>query len=48
MLSGGKILVQRYEDFKRGRRTTKERLLRNKVQPTLKDAIPGFKFGSSL
>lgn len=41
MLSGGKILVQRYEDFKRGRRTTEERLLRNKVQPTLKDAIPG-------
>jgi len=41
MLSDGKILVQRYGDFKRGRRTTIERLERNNVQPTLKDAVPG-------
>jgi uncharacterized protein len=41
MLSGGKILVQRYGDFKRGRRTTQERLYRNNIVPTLKDAVPG-------
>jgi len=41
MLSGNKILVQRYGDFKRGRRTTHERLLRNNIEPTLKDAVPG-------
>lgn len=41
MLSGGKILLQRYGDFKRGRRTTEERLLRNNIVPTLKDAVPG-------
>lgn len=41
MLSGGKILVQRYGDFKRGRRTTEERLMRNNIQHTLKDAVPG-------
>jgi uncharacterized FAD-dependent dehydrogenase len=41
MLSGGKALVQRYGDMKRGRRTTVERLAKNLVQPTLKDAVPG-------
>lgn len=41
MLSGGKILVQRYGDFKRGRRTTEERLRRNNIQHTLKDAVAG-------
>jgi uncharacterized FAD-dependent dehydrogenase len=41
MLSGNKILVQRYGDFKKGRRTTPERLLRNNIEPTLKDAVPG-------
>lgn len=41
MLSGNKVLVQRYGDFKRGRRTTKERLMRNNIIPTLKDAVPG-------
>lgn len=41
MLSGGKILVQRYGDLKRGRRTTDERLVRSNVVPTLKDAVPG-------
>lgn len=41
MLSGNKIIVQRYGDFKRGRRTTDSRLLRNNIQPTLKDAVPG-------
>lgn len=41
MLSGNKVLVQRYGDFKRGRRTTEQRLYRNNIIPTLKDAVPG-------
>ncbi|MCE1252652.1 MAG: NAD(P)/FAD-dependent oxidoreductase [Anaerolineae bacterium] len=41
MLSGNKVLVQRYGDLKRGRRTTLERLSKNIVRPTLKDAVPG-------
>lgn len=41
MLSDGKILLQRYGDFRRGRRTTEERLVRNNITPTLKDAVPG-------
>ena len=41
MLCDGRILVQTYGDFKRGRRTTEERLCRNNLIPTLKDAVPG-------
>jgi uncharacterized FAD-dependent dehydrogenase len=41
MLSGNKVIVQRYGDFKRGRRTTAERLLKNTIHPTLCDAVPG-------
>lgn len=41
MLCDGKILVQTYGDLKRGRRTTEERLCRNNIVPTLKDAVPG-------
>lgn len=41
MLCDGRILVQTYGDFKRGRRTTDERLCRNNIIPTLKDAVPG-------
>jgi len=41
MLSGDKAIVQRYGDLKRGRRTTPERLTKNLVRPTLKDAVPG-------
>ncbi len=41
MLSGNKIIVQRYGDFLRGRRTTNDRLYRNNITPTLKDAVPG-------
>ena len=41
MLCDGKILLQRYGDFRRGRRTTGERLIRNNITPTLKDAVPG-------
>lgn len=41
LLCDGKILVQRFGDFKRGRRTTDERLCRNNIIPTLKDAVAG-------
>lgn len=41
MLCDGKILVQTFGDFKKGRRTTEERLCRNNIIPTLKDAVPG-------
>jgi len=41
MLAGNRIIVQRYGDFKRGRRTIEERLMRNNIVPTLKDAVPG-------
>ena len=41
MICGGKIMVQTFGDFKRGRRTTEERLCRNNLIPTLKDAVPG-------
>lgn len=41
MLCDGRILLQRYGDFRRGRRTTEERLTRNNIVPTLKDAVPG-------
>lgn len=41
MLSGNKVIVQRYGDFKRGRRTTADRLVKNTIKPTLRDAVPG-------
>ena len=33
--------MQRYGDFRRGRRTTEERMIRNNITATLKDAVPG-------
>ena len=41
MLTEHRVMVQRFGDLKRGRRTTKERLYRNNIIPTLKDAVPG-------
>ena len=41
MLCGGRIMVQTFGDFQRGRRTTEERMCRNNLIPTLKDAVPG-------
>lgn len=41
LLSGGSVLVQRLGDLKRGRRSTKERIRRSVVEPTLCDAVPG-------
>ena len=34
-------MVQRFGDLVRGRRTTSDRLYRNNIVPTLKDAVPG-------
>ena len=41
MLTKNRVLVQRFGDLMRGRRTTHERLYRNNIMPTLKDAVPG-------
>lgn len=40
-LSVGSVIVQRYGDLIRGRRTTKKRLDEGFVIPTLKEAVPG-------
>ncbi|HWP95547.1 MAG TPA: NAD(P)/FAD-dependent oxidoreductase [Syntrophomonadaceae bacterium] len=40
MLSGS-IIIQRYGDLKRGRRSTPDRISRGMVEPTLKAAVPG-------
>lgn len=40
MLGGG-VMVQRLGDLQSGRRTTKERLLKGLVRPTLEEATPG-------
>jgi hypothetical protein len=41
MLSSGTIIIQKYGDILRGRRTTEKRLREGFVTPTLKEAIPG-------
>lgn len=41
MLSNGSIIVQRYGDLKKGRRSTVKRINEGFVTPTLKEAIPG-------
>ena len=40
-LSNGSVMVQRYGDIKRGRRTTEKRLKEGYTVPTLKEAVPG-------
>ena len=40
-LSGGGVIVQKYGDILRGRRSTKKRIDEGFVKPTLKEAIPG-------
>ena len=40
-LSNGSIIVQKYGDILRGRRTTPKRLKEGFVEPTLKEAVPG-------
>lgn len=41
MLSNGSIIVQKFGDIIKGRRTTEKRLKEGFVTPTLKEAIPG-------
>ncbi len=41
MLSGGTVIIQRFGDLVRGRRSTESRIRKNFVQPTLKEAMPG-------
>ena len=40
-LSGGSVIVQKYGDIKKGRRSTKRRIDEGFVKPTLKEAVPG-------
>ncbi|MFQ6792269.1 NAD(P)/FAD-dependent oxidoreductase [Thomasclavelia sp.] len=40
-LSNGSVIVQRYGDIKRGRRTTEKRLKEGYTVPTLAEAVPG-------
>lgn len=41
MLSNGAIIIQKYGDIIKGRRTTEKRLKEGFVVPTLKEAVPG-------
>ncbi len=41
MLSNGNVIVQRYGDLKKGRRSTEKRIKKGFVEPTLKTAVPG-------
>ncbi len=41
MLSNGSIIVQRFGDLKKGRRSTEKRIKEGFVTPTLKEAVPG-------
>ncbi len=41
MLSNGSIIIQKYGDIIKGRRTTEKRLKEGFVVPTLKEAVPG-------
>jgi uncharacterized FAD-dependent dehydrogenase len=41
MLSNGSIIVQRFGDLQRGRRSTHKRISEGFVTPTLKEAVPG-------
>jgi len=41
MLSNGAVIVQRYGDLKRGRRSTEKRIKEGFVVPTLQEAVPG-------
>lgn len=41
MLSGGSVIVQKYGDFLKGRRTSDKRLKKGFIIPSLKSAVPG-------
>lgn len=40
-LSNGSIIVQKYGDLLKGRRSTRERIQEGFIEPTLKEAVPG-------
>lgn len=40
-LSNGSVIVQKYGDIKKGRRSTDKRIAEGFVKPTLKEAVPG-------
>lgn len=40
-LAGGGVIVQKYGDIKKGRRSTQKRIQEGFVKPTLKEAVPG-------
>ncbi len=40
-LSDGTVIIQRYGDIKKGRRSTEKRIAEGFVEPTLKEAVPG-------
>ena len=40
-LAGGGLIVQKYGDILRGRRSTEKRIAEGFVEPTLKEAVPG-------
>ncbi|MNB84508.1 hypothetical protein D3C75_313700 [compost metagenome] len=40
-LSSGGVIVQKYGDIKRGRRSTASRIKEGFIEPTLKEAVPG-------
>jgi hypothetical protein len=41
MLGGGSVILQRFGDLTRGRRSTASRISKNFVAPTLMNALPG-------
>lgn len=41
MLSNGNVIVQRYGDLMKGRRSTEKRIQKGFIDPTLKTAVPG-------
>ncbi len=41
MLSNGSIIVQRFGDIMKGRRSTPDRIREGFIEPTLKEAVPG-------
>lgn len=40
-LSNGSIIVQKYGDIMKGRRSTRERIKEGFIEPTMKEAVPG-------
>jgi uncharacterized protein len=40
-LSNGSVLIQRYGDILKGRRSTEKRIIEGFIEPTLKEAVPG-------